>query len=531
MPEEIQNLTDLVDALATLDEPAVTTWLKARAGFYRQFKPRPDKPEQFDEQTGFIESKAPVSVLIGGNAAGTTEAAACKTARFLLHEQAPPRKDTPFWVIAETYDQCVDTCWKEKLNGNGHIPDCEVDWDRVAYLDRKLNRPSVVPLRPWPDAPDKNWCIEFKSYAQGRRAMQARSIGGFWFSEQFPMDVFLEVLRGCRDTMYPGAQFAEFTPIDPALSVAFEPLIENPPPGWEFFRANTELNVVNLAGGWFEQFLAALPEEVRASRTTGHLAGFEGQIYPTFNRKVHCIQLSDLPINRRSGIVGPPGVYHFRGVDWGAGEEHPFVCLWAYRDNQGRWFFYDEYFSTDQARLTRNHMEEIHSRWAWPEDDWHGETFADPSRPDLLNDFNIGFPEMDIDPINTVPASNEVFKGIDSFRGKLKGDVDGSGPHLFICADRCPNFVRQLRRYRWAKRRVVRGAALLNAKAAPPVPHKKDDDTCDAGRYVVHTVEKRYGMTLDQRRYSGGLEGRGSVRLRRQIESIMRPGIHLERTR
>ena len=95
------------------------------------FKPRPDQPERFDEQTSFHDDQLPgVSWMIGGNGAGTTTCALSKVARFLLHTP-PPKHDTSFWVIAESYEQVMEAAWKEKLYGLGMIPDEVIDWQRI----------------------------------------------------------------------------------------------------------------------------------------------------------------------------------------------------------------------------------------------------------------------------------------------------------------------------------------------------------------------------------------------------------------
>ena len=224
-------LTDPVSDLALLTAQADAS--------YFTFRARPDQPDRYDQQTAFIDSQAiGVSWLIGGNGAGTTECAIRKVAKFVM-DTPPPRADTPFWLISDTYEQVMDALWKEKLYGHGHIPHSEVDWDRVSWYKPNQNWPFRVPLLPWPNRPNKNWVLEFKSYEQGRQRLQARSIGGFCFSEQFPYELLTEVLRGCREYNFPGSKFCEFTPIDPALSAPIEEMIENDalPPGWEVFRA------------------------------------------------------------------------------------------------------------------------------------------------------------------------------------------------------------------------------------------------------------------------------------------------------
>lgn len=420
---------------------------------------------------------------------GTTESAVFKLAQFVLHQQEAPRKDTPFWIISNTYEQVCGTIWLEKLVGHGHIPRTEINERRIRWMSEAAQWPFTVPLLPWKNGDQRhNWMLEFKSYEQGRRALQARSIGGFFFSEQFPLDVFLETLRGCREYMYPGAQFAEFTPIEPDLCMWVEKLMEKPPPGWGFYRANTAENRVNLADGWFDQFFAAVPDELLQTRLTGQLATYEGVIYEAFNPKVHIVGDDVIDPHRN-------GVFHYRGVDWGASVEHPFCCLWAYRDGIGDWHVYDEYWNPRQNMTGLDHIAEINSRWPWPESSlYHGRTYADPSRPDMFNLFNqFGIP--------TQPGMNDVYKGIDTVRSLLQVRHETGVPKLFIHGGRCPHLCEEMRKYRWLRGIKPGAARSRNPRTARAVPLKRDDDTCDALRYMVHTVESTQGVAISSARY------------------------------
>ena len=464
---------------------------------YFNFVPRPDDPANFDQQAGFCYSRDPVSFLIGGNAAGTTEAAAYKTALFVLREQEAPRPDTPFWILSNTYQQTCATCWQEKLLGHGHIPDSEIDFDRISWISRAKGWPERVPLKPWTKDSKTNWCLEFKSYGQGRQALQARSIGGFWFSEQFPADVFLEVLRGCREYMYPGGQFCEFTPIDPLLCVWVEKIMQDPPPGWKFYRCNTRKNKTNLAEGWFEQFFASVSDEMLETRMTGALATFEGVIYPNFNPAIHVVETVDFP----------QGVYYFRAIDWGASEEHPFVCLWGYVDGEGVWTIYDEYWNTDQTRLLADHIDEIETRsheWGYPtnygRNPMYGALFADPSRPDNIAAFSASGVWIE-------PANNDVFKGIEAVRVALKVNRTTGKPGLRILKN-CNHLIDEMRTYRWRRSRKAESANLLNPTVAAPAPLKRDDDTVDALRYMIYSYNCRRGYAAPEEA-SYGRHGEG----------------------
>jgi len=537
-------------ALAALDDDALSSILDAhsRREAWATWTPRPDAPADFDQQTAFVEARDLVSIAMGGNGSGKTAAAAKKCADFLL-STPPPRPDTPFWVIAENYTQVCSVCWGEKLwggNGDcggnaGFLPKWEIDWDRVVWLRPRLGWPLMVPLKPWPDG--NNWMLEFKSYEQGREAMQARSIGGFWFSEQFPWGLFLEVLRGCREYMIPGGQFCEFTPIDPELCLAIEAIIDDPPDGWGFYRLNTERNRANLAAEWFQQFFDAVPDEMLATRQTGALATFEGVIFQGFNPAVH--------VTDDDSMVWLPGTTHHRAFDWGASVEHPFAGVWGCYDGIGDWLIYDEYWDISQDKITQDHAAAIMAQsiaWGWPAPEWfltpterqkpfvtdarrlvrelrprwngradqwdirgtggvsYRDSFADPSRPGEINAFNQWG-------IVTMPAANEVYKGIDMVRGFLKSRPQTGMPRLRIHR-RCKHLIEEVRKYRWTRQRPNQ---RWTTAAPRPVPLKKDDDTVDALRYLIASVERARGLRPSS--------------AQSHVISQTRPEVHLDRGR
>tara|TARA_R110000803_G_scaffold23906_4_gene58202 strand:+ start:4425 stop:5933 length:1509 start_codon:yes stop_codon:yes gene_type:complete len=473
-------------------EQEVQSLLEQSEKFYFNFVPRPDDPANFDEQDSFInEDLQGVGLHIGGNGSGTTEAACCKLSRLLLHKQAPPRRDTPFWVIGESYDQVINAIWNEKLFGHGHIPSCEIDWERVTWYDRKRGLPLTVPLKPWPMSqgghPNKNWTIEFKSYVQGRAQMQARSIGGFMFSEQFPWDILTEVLRGCREYAFKGAKFCEFTPINPDLSMEIKEMMrkDDLPKNWKIYRANT---VKNMEAGhvrpeWLEEFKGMISEEMIATRMTGAFPVFEGLIYPTFSTAFHCV----------SNLKIPPNCTHRRSIDWGASVEHPFVTLFGCRDGSGRWYIYDEYFSRAQV-TSEEHLENIMLWREWPKmNPSFGTTYADPSRPDLLRTFGQKLKSVS-------PAKNAVYEGIECVRTLLKPGIDGK-PMIMIDRERCPELVRTLQLYRW----LQSSGRGMNPQSAKPAPRKMDDDPCDALRYLLYSE------------FQNSFGGFGSMSIRREV--------------
>jgi len=461
---------------------------------FLEFRPREDRPDLFDQQTAFYESRDAVAFLLGGNASGKTEAAAAKAARFLLRDQPPPRRDTPFWIVSNTYEQVCSVCWGEKLHGRRHIPDCEVDWSRVRWLNSSLGWPMQVPLKPWPGRPEANWLLELKSYEQGRKHLQARSIGGFWLSEQFTWDVFQEVLRGCREYMFPGGQIAEFTPIDPELCIELERLWDDPPAGWGFYRLNTQRNRA-VAEDWLASFLAAVPDEMRATRLTGALAVYEGTIFQTFNPAVHVVDLSRPADDQAAG--GLAGRVYC-GIDWGASAEHPLVCLWGRRTDWGDWTILAEYWSNRQDLTLADHWREI--RRISQDLAVEPPTYADTENPLAISQFAAwGCPIQG--------ARKDVLDSIDCIRSLLKVQQSTGRPRLVI-SRRCTHLIEQMRKYRWDRKKQPTG------RLAPPRPLKRDDDCVDALRYMVYSVERHVGRAPGSMTYRARGREHG-VRFRR----------------
>lgn len=468
------------------------------------WKPRPDQPERYDQQESFYYSEHPgVTFIVGGNGSGTSETACAKVAKSLIQWIPPPRKDTPFWICGNSYDSITKNIWKEKLSpisGHGHIPLSEIDWEGIRWYKTKEELPFRVPLKPWPEEsggrPDRNWVIEFKSYEQGRSLMQGESIGGFLFVEQFPWEILTEVLRGCREHNIPGLKLAEFTPVDPEQSYNLQEMIENDrlPPGWAVYRANTEcaMEAGHISKEWFDEFFGMIPEDMREVRMIGAWATFEGLVYQQFNPLVHLV---DDDVVFPDGDF-PPNVYHRRGLDWGFGPDNAFCCEFAYRNGIGEWYFYDEYYSTDQAFTVHEHLKAVADMWLWPrEHPLYGMTYADPSDLDsirIASRFSQYHP--DYDSFNIGAGVNRVNEGIDHVKTLLQKNPATNRPRLFIHKRNCPNLARQFQTYRWLRA----SKNSINPRDARGEVLKKDDHAMDSARYLLFSEARRHGTTVEQ---------------------------------
>lgn len=510
---DVEFLTKAVQYVAP-NNPRVARYLEdMRRGLgLHTFKPRPDDPDAAgcpDQQSSFCYNKDGVAFLIGGNGAGTSVAAAYKAARFLLLEQPPPRRNTPFWVMSNTFENTCNVCWGEKLHGMGFIPECEVA--DVVYHNKVRNQPKAVVLKPWPiergGDPNRNWVIEFKTFEQGQSAMMGASLGGFWISETPPAKLCAETVRGLRDYDYRGARMIEFTPLDPWLSMEMEAAIEKAPESWKVYRANTMSNLPNLPGGqdWVDTMLAFTPEELWATRLYGDFAVFEHQIFSSFREDAHVVDIDSdegRELDRR--IVHDYELVHAMGTDWGWSSEHAQAQVWGCMDpHDGSWYIYDEYWTVSQDKIVLDHIDETLDRcerWNWPivkdvrgrrrielsERPGFRPNHADSAGTEHVREYGLwGIPT-----VSYAKTKGSVFNGINLIKWMLMPQQDTGRPLLRI-ASRCKNLLHEMRMYRW--KRGQTNMMALNPALAVPEPLSRFDHAIDAMRY----------MLMGERKYEG----------------------------
>ena len=406
------------------------------------FKPRPNLPLLLDEQEAFYDDKFDgIACAMGGTGSGKSYVGAAKVARLLIESKAP-ESNTPFWILSQNMDMACGTCWSQNLRQ--FIPKHMIK-DIVWYSAAK-GQPRTVVLRE--DEEGNNFIIEFKSYDQGRQALQGSSIFGAWLDEQASYNIIIEVLGRTRKWHNPGSFIYTLTPLEPDQHL--ESICENPTyyTDWKIYRLNTRLNTV-INPNFVRQIEQNEISELIETRLTGAFGRYEGQVYKEFSPRVHVI---------KSHLI-PKHWTHFRGLD--IGFSHSTACVWAARDPDGRYHVYREYLKAKTS--VEDHIKEINSGW----DDLlcKGQTYGDSAAAQILYEFNIRG-------LQTVPATKDVKAGIATVQSLLRIDETGM-PKLYI-HDSCPNLIREIRMYCWDKHR-------------PDDPHKENDDLVDALRYLLHS--------------------------------------------
>jgi len=428
--------------------PDFCRWYGRRDDPLYRWRPRPDDVPEMDEQTAFCDSDARFAICLGGTGSGKTECAAAKTARYLRGTPAP-RKDTPFWIIGETYEMVCSVCWVEKLEK--FIPKQYIrsyDWYRS--------------VRGWPfsvimednHGTGTNWVIEFKSYEQGRRKFQAASIGGYWFNEEVPIEIVEEVQGRCREYDSPG--WADFTPVE-IKSDRWLDLYDQPPDGWIFYHLNTAKNFY-LSPDWFANWIKTVPEDMRETRQYGIFASRQGQVYKEWNPKVHVIEPFEIPDDWR----------RIRCIDFGF--VNPFCCLWIARSHDGVYYVYDEHYASQ--KLLKWHAEQINRReWGSPV---CGNTWTDHDAQSRRELQEYG--------IVCTPAKKDVLAGIEHIRNLLMLHDGKSRIYVFSNVE---NLIKQMRSYHWPQTTGT-GDRMRDPNE---LPWPFNDHAVDAFRYGIFSEE------------------------------------------
>lgn len=437
---------------------------------YETFEPRPDDPADWDQQTSFVnDTTSKFAICLGGNRAGKTYSAAYKTAKY-LRETEPMRERCPFWILGETFEMVTTICWDENLRQ--FIEPRSIK--EISWYDKKRNLPATVILK-WPDDINKpankarpGWSIEFKSYDQGVALMQGRSIGGFWFNEEAPLNIVQEVQVRCANYDAPG--WADFTPIHTRDPI-WQDLYDDPPKGWKFYHLNLLKNRTRKIQAWAETYLPSIPEDERETRRIGVFASYVGQVFKEFRRDTNVVDRFP------NGTLLPPADWwKIRGIDFGFGQ--PFCCLWVARDHDGRYWVYDEHY--ESGRPLDYHIERMKERpWKYNVP-YYSPVYCDSEDPEAIYMLKQAGIET-ATPATEAKKPGAVKRRISELRRMMMVQGDGK-PALYILS-KCKNLVREIRGYHWA----LPIGKDLRKHAAPEVPVKWDDHSIDAMAYAIYT--------------------------------------------
>lgn len=480
---------------------------------YYTFQPRPDAPEDCDEQTAFVNSTARVSICLGGTASGKTHAAAFKTAKYLL-ETPPPREQCPFWVVAYSDEKVSTVPWIEKLSN--FIPQ-----DRIARITWKSEGnqwPRFVFLKHPTKKGRIGWVISFKSYKQGLQAFTASSIGGFWCNEEVPLPILEEIRGRCREYNSPG--WCDFTPLvveSPEWPLVYDAWKTGDTdsryyrPDWEFFHLNGKKNAEygGIDSEFHSSWIAGIDSDMYDTRLIGTFAVLQGAVFKEWNRKIHVIDRT--PVGGYTHDNLPHDWVRIRGIDWGY--NNPMVCVWLARDHDDNWYVIDEHYKSKTE--IRHHAAAIKKRdgtvW-FPGSLYCKGTYSDHDPQMMAEIAQYG--------IQCSPA----IKSGGGWGNKLEMAqlamlrslmlVNDTRPRpKFYVFSHCKHSIFEIGRHRYDDRQTIRGM--------PEATIEEDDHCIDGIRYAIYTYMKTSGVEEPTAMRSMPDRGRWGVHLHGERRSIL----------
>lgn len=264
------------------------------------------------KQAAFHASDAPNKAFVGGYGCGKTTS--------LIHEvwmRLQECQNTTALIGRKTYRELIDTTWKMSLQ---LIPQ---------PLIRKVSREDMQIVLP------NNCDIIFRSM-EDELKLSSLNLGIAALDEAHEIDVkFYDALQ----KRLRGMHGLDGKDIDGMFLMASNYAGHNWI--WQKFKmaedkkrfflveSGTMENKKNLPVDYLER-LKDLPPEIYKRNVDGTFDDFEGQVFTTYDERVH-VHPFDLQ----------PGWRFMRAID--PGLNHPTVCLWYAVDQEGNIFVYDEY--------------------------------------------------------------------------------------------------------------------------------------------------------------------------------------------
>lgn len=488
MLQRIQEAT-AEEAAALLPELYRLREEKARRDPLSFFKPLP-------WQEPFVRSRARGRAIIAGNRAGKTHVGAAEALWRAtgVHPHRPAKQPATFgWIISLDYTMQRDII-QPKLqqlipperfsHKTMRVQDA---WDRIILTcgvcgkkPKKTGDRSDPEKEAWFCSDCHLPCsvIGMKSCDQGPQKFQGVALDWAWFDEEPPKDVFDEVMIRLIDKK--GDWWLSMTPVNGqtwSYDSIYQPWEEKRTPAGdlEVFSAsmsdNTTLDPVEV-----KRAEDAEPDEaMKAIRFHGTYSVVTGLIYKSWDPKVH--EHETLPrefLDDEGKIIEDYDTYC--GIDTG---RHFAASLWLV-DYFGAVWNFDEYYAEDiplsvHARAIRSMCE----RWGvWP-------TF-------ILDPVSQFFVDLADNGISCTLAQEEVLAGIGLMQDAMKIDYTmqhgyqvtgrrGLTPRLYVIRPNVPRFLRERKRYKWAK--PPRTGDSAGAEQNKPV--KKDDHMIDGARFVL----------------------------------------------
>lgn len=292
------------------------------------------KPHKYQLQVH--KSRAPITIVLGGNRTGKTYAAVAEALLYALgrstYAEVPDKPNTVWYVVptSSIYEDAIEPIFEQL-----------VPWQRVVHYDKKYHRFKF----------DNGSTLTIKSSDQRQRRLVGAAVDFIVTDEPVPEVVFDElVIRTLstggrmlmvmtpvsekidewlwvRDKLYVPWQLGERKDID----IIHMPMVDQ----------DGKPAVPHLTQAQIKQVEQQYPDpETRAARMYGEFIVRGGLVFKGFDDEINLVKRFPIPHYWHQWMICDPQYHRFAALLWAA-------------DDQGNYYVTGEYFSEDEEMATR----------------------------------------------------------------------------------------------------------------------------------------------------------------------------------
>lgn len=314
--------------------------------------------------------------------------------------------------------------------------------------------------------------LEFMSYDQDTDKFAGTSRHFIHFDEEPPQHIFNENMMRLMDT--DGNYWITMTPVEGMTWLydeLYEPAKEGRKDDLFILEVNTKDNP-HIKEKARERVFAGLEEQERKAREEGQFIDVGGKIFKQFTEPSHVIE----------PIVPPKSWQWFMSVD--SGWNNPTAILWHAVSPDNTIITFGEHYASEMT--VEEHVRVINEKetfWGKTADIRTGDPAMRQTREgtgtSVQQEYALRGIYLALEGVPTGPGSVAV--GIGRMQQYFKVNPVTKKPRWMITED-CSNFIRELKRLRWATYSSKKIAYENNAQEKI---HKKDDHACDSARYFI----------------------------------------------
>lgn len=326
--------------------------------------------------------------------------------------------------------------------------------------------------------------IDFLTYGMGLEKMGGVPRHAIFFDEEPPQHIFTESLMRLID--YEGFWVIAATPVE-GIGWTFDHLWEpgtsepdNPFNPGCFTLSAAKNPHLKTSKENYAHYSIGMDKEEQKMRFEGEFVSRSGLVFPNFKIDTHVVNPFDYFYNGR-----PPEDWRwYTSVDHGL--NNPTAWLWHGVSPQGDIITFSEHYRSEM--LIEEHAKIVHTRernWGRRADIRTGDPAMKQRNAVTGTSILQAYSAYEIF-IGVEGVPRDVETGIERMRMYLQPREEGSywglGRPKWVIADNCTNFIKEMRKLRWA---AYESQKMAYNKNAQEVVHAKDDHAFDSARYFA----------------------------------------------